>query len=60
MNWDSFLEPPEPIICCSECEDDPEHDVQECLDEQDEAAAEAKAEAAWEDRYLDGAESWAA
>jgi hypothetical protein len=35
--------PPEPVECCDEWED-PDHDSEQCLDEQREAAAEAKAE----------------
>ena len=35
--------PPEPVECCDEFED-PEHDSEQCLDDQREAAAEAKAE----------------
>ena len=40
----SWYEPPEPVICCSLAEDDPDHDVQACMDEQAESAAEAKAD----------------
>jgi hypothetical protein len=48
---DRWYEPPEPPgPCCTEGEDDPDHDVQACLDEQAEAAAEAKAERQREDR----------
>lgn len=39
-----YYDPPEPVICCAEAEDDPDHDVQACLEEAAEAAAEAKAE----------------
>ena len=42
---DSWYEPPEPVICCSECEDDPDHDVEACLADQAEEAAERRAEA---------------
>lgn len=41
--------PPDPVICCSECEDDPDHDVEACLADQAEAAAEARAERQRED-----------
>ncbi len=41
---DRYYEPPEPKICCSECEDDPDHDVEQCLADSAEAAAEARAE----------------
>jgi hypothetical protein len=39
-----WYDPPEPMPCCRLGEDDPDHDVQACLDESAEAAAEAKAE----------------
>jgi hypothetical protein len=40
----AYRDPADPIICCHLAEDDPDHDAQACLDEQAEAAAEAKAE----------------
>lgn len=42
--WDYRLEPPEPVVCCRLAEDDPDHDTQACLAEQEEAAAEKRAE----------------
>lgn len=43
---DRWYEPPEPREpCCSRAEDEDDHDVQACLDEQAEAAAELKYEA---------------
>ena len=52
---DHYYQPPEPVICCSLCEDDPGHDVEACLADSAEAAAEARAdrarEAALERRY---------
>ena len=42
---DRYYDPPEPPgPCCRLGEDDDDHDVQACLDEQAEAAAEEKAE----------------
>lgn len=61
-SWDgspppSWYQPPDPVICCSLAEDDPDHDVEACLEESAEAAAEARAERAREDmleaRYED-------
>ena len=47
---DSWYDPPEPPgPCCSEGEDDDDHDVEACLSDQAEAAAEAKAERRRED-----------
>lgn len=50
---DRYYDPPETLPCCREGEDDPDHDVQTCLDEQAEAAAEAKAERQREDEMFD-------
>ena len=47
MTW--RLEPPEPVVCCSLAEDDPDHDVEQCLADGAEAAAEARAERQRED-----------
>jgi hypothetical protein len=48
---DRYYDPPDPPDpCCAEGEDDESHDVQACLDDQAEAAAEAKAERMREDR----------
>jgi len=50
MTWDpnppaSWYDPPEPPgPCCALGEDDPDHDVQACLAEQAEAAAEDRAD----------------
>jgi hypothetical protein len=56
---DRYYDPPDPVICCSECEDDPGHDVESCLAESAEAAGEARAERQREDmleaRYRDAA-----
>ncbi len=49
---DRYYDPPDPVICCSLCEDDPDHDPEACLAEQAEAAAEAKAERQREDMML--------
>jgi hypothetical protein len=47
---DRWYDPPEPPgPCCALGEDDPDHDVQQCLDDQAEDAAEAKAERQRED-----------
>jgi hypothetical protein len=43
-------DPPEP--CCDEC-DAPGHDRRDCLMEQAQDAAEARAEDEWEDRMFD-------
>jgi hypothetical protein len=51
----SYYEPPEPRICCSLAEDDPDHDTEVCWDDQAEAAAEAKAERMREDRMFEDA-----
>jgi hypothetical protein len=48
-----WYDPPEPMPCCRLGEDDPDHDVQACLDESAEAAAEAKAEHMRENAMLD-------
>jgi hypothetical protein len=59
MTWDpnppaSWYQPPEPPgPCCREGEDEPDHDVQACLDGQAEDAAEARAEREREDRMLE-------
>lgn len=50
---DRWYEPPEPIICCREGEDDPDHDPEACLADQAEAAAEERAERAREDAMFD-------
>ncbi len=50
---DRYYDPPDPVICCAECEDDPDHDVQACLAESAEAAAEAKADRMRDDEMLD-------
>ena len=49
---DHWYEPPEPVICCGLCEEDPDHDSEACLAESAEAAAEEKAERAREDAVL--------
>ena len=55
----SWYDPPEPPLpCCREGEDDEDHDVQACLDEQAEAAAEAKAERMREDDMFDRDDRW--
>lgn len=41
---DSWYQPKDPVECCAEWEDDPGHDSEECLAEQAEAAAEARAD----------------
>lgn len=46
---DRWYEPPEPKICCSLAEDDEDHDIEQCLADQAEAAAEARAERQRED-----------
>lgn len=38
----SWYEPPEPKPCCAAGEDDEDHDVQACLADSAEAAAEAR------------------
>lgn len=48
---DRWYQPPDPVICCSECEDDPDHDVEACLADQAEAAAEARADRERDDAY---------
>lgn len=51
---DRYYDPPDPPEpCCNLYEDDPNHDYQACMDEQAEAAAEAKAERMREDRMED-------
>jgi hypothetical protein len=45
--WYEPPEPPEP--CCALAEDDPDHDVEQCLADGAEAAAEARAERQRED-----------
>jgi hypothetical protein len=51
---DSYWDPPEPPEpCCAAGEDDEDHDVEQCLADQAEAAAEAKAERQREDRMWD-------
>jgi hypothetical protein len=42
---DSWYDPPEWIPCCADGEDDEDHDVEQCLADQAEEAAERKAEA---------------
>ena len=56
----SWYEPREPVICCSLAEDEPDHDVEACLEASAEAAAEAKAERQREDMLeaRDGREEW--
>ena len=49
---DHWYEPPDPVICCALCEDDPDHDPEACLAESAEAAAELKAERAREDAVM--------
>ena len=49
--WYDPPEPPEP--CCAEYEDDPDHDWRACMDDQAEAAAEARAERQREDLMFD-------
>lgn len=44
----AYRDPPEPVICCALCEDDPEHDSEACLAESAEADAERRAEEARE------------
>ena len=44
--------PPEPVECC-ELFEDPEHDSEQCLADQREAAAEDKAERQREDEMFD-------
>ena len=49
---DRWYDPPDPVICCPLAEDEPGHDVQECLAGQ----ADADAERRWEqqrDRQLE-------
>lgn len=41
---DHWYDQPEPQICCSLAEDNPDHDVQACLAEQAENEAERRAE----------------
>jgi hypothetical protein len=48
----SWYDPPEPVICCNDCEDDPAHDRETCLADQAEAAAEARAERTREDEMF--------
>lgn len=48
---DSWYDPPEPRICCEKWEDDEDHDNEACWAEQAEAAAEARAERMYEERY---------
>jgi len=51
---DRWYEPPEPVICCSLAEDEDDHDVEACLADQAEEAAERRAEAReWDDRFQD-------
>lgn len=57
---DRYYDAPEPPLpCCTEGEDNPDHDVWACLAEQAEDAAEAKAERVREDRMFDR-DGWAA
>ena len=54
MTWErspspGWYEPPEPKVCCSLAEDDEDHDVEACLADSAEAAAEARAERQRED-----------
>ncbi len=53
MPPNSWYEPPEPVICCELAEDDPEHDSEQCMSDQAEDAAEAKAERMREDAMFD-------
>jgi len=60
---DSYYDPPEPPDpCCSEYEDDPDHDWEDCMATQAEDAAEAKAERIREDmmdaEYFNDREEW--
>ena len=51
------MSPPEAPDCGCEEADDPDHDAQQCLDDQREAAAEAKADEMWAQARED--EMWA-
>lgn len=59
--YDHRLQPPDPPEpCCALAEDDPDHDVQACLAEQAEAAAEAKADRQRDEEAVYGPhEPWA-
>ena len=46
-------EPPEPVVCCAEGEDDPDHDHEQCMADQQEAVAEREAEQARENEIFD-------
>ena len=46
---DRYYDPPDPVICCHLAEDEDDHDVEACLQDAAEEAAERKAESReWE------------